>query len=887
MSLGFLFICESISVLILKMDFKCPVCPKFYEESSHLAYHLKVHSNIPKAVTCYTCERSLKNVKALQAHLKRQHNESPMHPNILVSCSVPSCNVTCESNDLLKHLKDHIRDGSTVECPTIDCYSKYNTVGSLASHVSRAHSGLSNIDKFKKDLIVRSIYNPSEKIEETTHSVNRSHVVDEAISFDKEEVIRNIGVFYLRLEGQHHIPVSTIDIIASELENLSDINISHIKHSVEETLTKTEMSETEIDDVISHFRNKNILSAVHGPGGELRTPHIRREYFKNNFKYIEPVSIFIGIDKFNKKRYMSYIPIKKSLKLLVSIHYNKEFQSVLHYNNGDYYKDIQDGANYKNKVAKGYPIQLLIYQDEFEICNPLGSSKIKHKILAFYYTLVNIKKEIRTKVENLQLLILCKSTDIKEFSKEIVLKSLIEDLKDLESRGIEINGIEVPVVVHSILGDNLGSHFIGGFVQNFASSLYCCRYCLTTLPDFQNNLHSPTMRSSSSHESHVKLLAEVERSSSDHVCGVKENSCFNELSGYNVCDPGLPPCIAHDLLEGVVSHDMILFIKYFIGKGWFVIEDVNRAYQKFPFKRSDGNKRPNSCSTTKKNLGGTASENWMFILFFPIVMNNFIKCTEDLVWNALLLLRQICQYIFAPALGADQVAYLNAIIIDYLQERRNLFPDVKLRPKHHFMTHYAYLIKQFGPLSYYSTMRFEAKHQFFKKVIRFSPNFINVLNLLSEKHQLHQAFITTQITTSTIFYRNCSNLNIDLYSNIIQFEIKRTLTKKEISTAVVSDKVTYFGTIYQAGSFIITRVNEGALSFGKIVIVIITQNSCSPFFIVEEYSSMFEHGYGLHRLCPGSVFKCVPYLVLPIFSVLNLYENDRIIIPYIPFEAEF
>ncbi|CAI5693834.1 unnamed protein product [Oreochromis niloticus] len=45
-----------------------------------------------------------------------------------------------------------------------------------------------------------------------------------------------------------------------------------------------------------------------------------------------------------------------------------------------------------------------------------------------------------------------------------------------------------PVVkgaLYCIAGDNLGSHCIGGFTENFSSSVYLCRYCLLTRTEFQ------------------------------------------------------------------------------------------------------------------------------------------------------------------------------------------------------------------------------------------------------------------------------------------------------------------------------------------------------------------------------------------------------------------
>ena len=51
--------------------------------------------------------------------------------------------------------------------------------------------------------------------------------------------------------------------------------------------------------------------------------------------------------------------------------------------------------------------------------------------------------------------------------------------------------------------------------------------------------------------------------SGSHVKGVKFNSPFNTIPLFHVTTPSLPPCIEHDLHEGVVSHDLMRCLGYF------------------------------------------------------------------------------------------------------------------------------------------------------------------------------------------------------------------------------------------------------------------------------------------------------------------------------------
>lgn len=79
-----------------------------------------------------------------------------------------------------------------------------------------------------------------------------------------------------------------------------------------------------------------------------------------------------------------------------------------------------------NQVRKN--IEIILFQDAFEICNPLGSSKKKHKLIGVYIMLGNIPHQYRSCIRNIQLVMLCIESHIKNFSFEVILQPLIRDL---------------------------------------------------------------------------------------------------------------------------------------------------------------------------------------------------------------------------------------------------------------------------------------------------------------------------------------------------------------------------------------------------------------------------------------------------------------------------
>lgn len=92
----------------------------------------------------------------------------------------------------------------------------------------------------------------------------------------------------------------------------------------------------------------------------------------------------------------------------------------------------------------------------------------------------NLPPYLGSKIVNARLVLLCREKDLKLFGWDIFLEKLI-DLIILETIGIQILVEEQEMTfkgtVVFTLGDNLGSHDIGGFTENFSKAAYFCRFC--------------------------------------------------------------------------------------------------------------------------------------------------------------------------------------------------------------------------------------------------------------------------------------------------------------------------------------------------------------------------------------------------------------------------
>lgn len=199
--------------------------------------------------------------------------------------------------------------------------------------------------------------------------------------------------------------------------------------------------------------------------------------------------------------------------------------------------------------------------------------------------------------------------------------------------------------------------------------------------------------------------------------------------------------VSHDLLvDGVVDCDLASMIKILVEEEkWFTYADLRKRIKRFQFLGNDVRNKPGYIKDSGKKLGGHAVQNWVLLRMLPYLIENKIKPGSE-TWKLYLLLKIICEYIFAPALTVDQVEHLRSLQKDYMRRRKAL-PN-KHKPKHHYFWHYPDLFLKFGALIFHWTLAFEHRHQYFKKVSRSCKCFINLGYTLASKFQLLQSYLS-------------------------------------------------------------------------------------------------------------------------------------------------
>ena len=111
-------------------------------------------------------------------------------------------------------------------------------------------------------------------------------------------------------------------------------------------------------------------------------------------------------------------------------------------------------------------------------------------------------------------------------------------------------------------------------------------------------------------------------------------------------------------------------------------------------------------------------------------------------------------------------------IVSFLESFSSRFPN-KMIPKMHFMLHYPRLISEFGPLQSLWCMRFEAKHQYFKRIAGGLNNYKNICRTLAERHQMKQCW---EYSSLDVFHQQEEHEGLSsVYLNSLPVSVQRAL----------------------------------------------------------------------------------------------------------------
>ena len=312
-------------------------------------------------------------------------------------------------------------------------------------------------------------------------------------------------------------------------------------------------------------------------------------------------------------------------------------------------------------------------------------------------------------------------------------------MKVLEKNGIQIKFEGAAYMflgtLTMMVADNLAAHAIGGNYCNFSTVKRFCRFC-TFMKSRLNeivlcdNLDMRTVEGYNNNVADVRIDPTL-----GPVYGLQTDSCLNELTYYHVIN-GLPPDIAHDVFEGVARDLVTGTIVKFVKLGLFTLTEFNDRITSFCYSELDKRNQPqpvNIKPLTKLKVKQTACEMWNLLRLLPLMIGDLVP-NDNECWLLFCKFVDIVDRMCATSFNDAELTVLKLLLDEFFPFFHEVFPDVSIKPKAHFLRHYPLMIKKFGPLI--KTLRFEAKNGYLKSGVSITKNRKNVCQTMAKRHQM-------------------------------------------------------------------------------------------------------------------------------------------------------
>lgn len=198
----------------------------------------------------------------------------------------------------------------------------------------------------------------------------------------------------------------------------------------------------------------------------------------------------------------------------------------------------------------------------------------------------------------------------------------------------------------------------------------------------------------------------------------------------------------------------------------------------------------------------------------------------------MLVLLTIINIVFSPAVTEGMaICHVWHLIIDHHMLLKELYPHQKLIPKHHFMIHYPRIMRKIGPMFHFWSMRFEAKHRFFKNTIK---NFKNITKSLALKHQMAIAYHWESMPLKSTDHGPVKTVKIsDLRNGDMIADSLHVDMNHEVD---VASWVTCYGTEYRPALLVCSKTEDGMPVFSQIKDIVVSVGEC--FLAVQNFETL-------------------------------------------------
>jgi hypothetical protein len=451
----------------------------------------------------------------------------------------------------------------------------------------------------------------------------------------------------------------------------------------------------------------------------------------NQYHFVAPIQHEFS----NSSHKLYYVPLTESLSTVCQNEQLRHY--LLHPSSNSFFSSpyfLQ-----KIQPLAQQAIYISLYTDEFEVANPIGVSRKKHKLVAVYYSILNFPPNVNSRVDNIFLLCLGKQTLLNDIGIHTFFEPLVNELEELFYHCMVISeSVCLPVIACFMSGDNLSMHNIMGLNRCFSSG-HICRFCTVQFHALSTNPHDSQLRS------HVTYAID----SANRSSGINMPSPFSMVSYVDMPD-FFPPDLMHDFLEGVSHVVLCTALRHLCAE--IGLEVVNSRLKSFDF----GFALPNITRQhiTKSHVPLTASQTLHVVLHFPLLFGNVVTDSPEpeLFWELLMLHHELLCIFLSDSVSTTPIDYTKLLVkrhheLVYILNQNN--PRAKC--KIHFIQHYPRFFVMYNGLKHCWTMRYESRHQYFKQIARTLGQFKNIAFTCAQRFQVRSCLLLETASASPSF----------------------------------------------------------------------------------------------------------------------------------------
>ena len=251
----------------------------------------RIHRNEPRCVfKCEStdCRQTFCTYASFKCHFYRTHNVPVLSVSANTGTAIISNFIRAMSlcsdrfqavHKLFVHLKNLV-EGRSVKCPVAGCQSTFTLKSSFTAHLSRKHPqcSVNNINYIYREIAPQSSATACEEASQTLdgateESTELPHNLDETF-------LRNVCLFYLKLQGQLLLPVSTIQITVEDTQNLHEFGLDYTLSKLNSLLKdELNLADDVMGKVCDYIKDSDLFSSSHKV--PLRTTYSRAQTSKH------------------------------------------------------------------------------------------------------------------------------------------------------------------------------------------------------------------------------------------------------------------------------------------------------------------------------------------------------------------------------------------------------------------------------------------------------------------------------------------------------------------------------------------------------------------------------------------------------------------------------